>query len=43
MAQDRLDEFGIYKLACQLFEDFWADSEVVGQDYRWLDDQHQHN
>ena len=34
MAQDRLEEFGIYKLACQLFDDFWADSETVGKDYR---------
>lgn len=34
MAQDRLEEFGIYKLACQLFDDFWADSEIVGKDYR---------
>lgn len=29
MAQDRLEEFGIYKLASQLFADFWADSEIV--------------
>ena len=34
MTQDRLEEFGIYKLACQLFDDFWADSEIVGKDYR---------
>lgn len=34
MTQDRLDDFGIYKLACQLFDDFWADSEIVGKDYR---------
>jgi four helix bundle protein len=34
MTQDRLEEFGIYKLACQLFDDFWADSEVVGKDDR---------
>ena len=31
---DRLDDFGIYKLASQLFDDFWADSEIVGRDYR---------
>src|SRR6266567_2442231 len=31
---DRLDSFGIYKLACQLFHDFWGDSEILGQDYR---------
>ena len=34
MTQDRLEEFGIYKLASQLFDDFWADSEIVGKDYR---------
>jgi len=34
MTQDRLEEFGIYKLAYQLFDDFWADSEIVGKDYR---------
>jgi len=31
---DRLESFEIYKLACQLFEDWWTDSEVVGKDYR---------
>jgi hypothetical protein len=34
MTEDRLDSFGIYKLACQLFEEFWTDSEIVGKDYR---------
>ena len=34
MTPDRLEEFGIYKLASQLFDEFWADSEVVGKDYR---------
>ena len=34
MAEDRLESFGIYKLACQLFDEFWADSEIVGKDYR---------
>ncbi|HEX6035723.1 MAG TPA: four helix bundle protein [Anaerolineales bacterium] len=34
MSEDRLENFGIYKLACQLFEDFWKDSEIVGKDYR---------
>ena len=34
MSEDRLESFGIYKLACQLFDDFWADSEIVGKDYR---------
>ena len=31
---DRLDSFGIYQVACQLFDDFWADSEILGKDYR---------
>ena len=34
MAEDRLESFGIYRLAYQLFEDFWTDSEIVGKDYR---------
>jgi four helix bundle protein len=34
MTQDRLEEFGIYKLACQLFDEFWSDSEIIGNDYR---------
>ena len=34
MTQDRLEGFGIYKLACQLFDDFWADSEIVMKDER---------
>ncbi len=32
--KDRLDSFGIYKIARQLFEDFWADSDILSQDYR---------
>jgi hypothetical protein len=28
MAEDRLDNFGIYKLACQLFDEFWNDVEI---------------
>ncbi len=31
---DRLDSFKIYKLACQLFDEFWNDSETLGKDYR---------
>lgn len=31
---DRLESFGIYKLACQLFDEFWGDSEILGKDYR---------
>ena len=31
---DRLESFGIYQLARQLFEDFWKDSEVLLKDYR---------
>jgi hypothetical protein len=34
MAEDRLESFGIYKLACQLFDEFWVDSETVGKDHR---------
>lgn len=31
---DPLESYRIYKLACQLFDDFWSDSEVLGKDYR---------
>ena len=31
---DRLESFGIYQLARQLFEDFWKDSDVLLKDYR---------
>ena len=31
---DRLDSFRIYKLARQLFDEFWADSEVLAKDFR---------
>jgi len=31
---DRLESFGIYQIACQLFKDFWTDSEILGKDYR---------
>jgi len=31
---DRLESFGIYQLACRLFEDFWNDSEILSKDYR---------
>ena len=34
MAKDGLEEFGIYKLASQLFDDFWADSEIAMKDER---------
>ena len=34
MSEDRFESFGIYKLARQLFDDFWNDSEIVGKDYR---------
>ena len=33
-SNDRLESFGIYRLACQLFDEFWSDSEVLGKDYR---------
>jgi len=31
---DRLESFGIYGLARQLFDDFWKDSEILGKDFR---------
>jgi four helix bundle protein len=31
---DRLESFGIYQIARQLFNDFWADSEILMKDYR---------
>src|SRR5216684_2990347 len=31
---DRLESFGIYRLARQLFDDFWGDSEILGRDFR---------
>ena len=31
---DPLASFGIYQLACQLFDAFWEDSEILGKDYR---------
>src|SRR5437867_2474586 len=34
ISNDRLESFGIYKLACQLFDEFWGDSEILGRDYR---------
>ncbi len=33
-SSDRLESFGIYRLARQLFDDFWSDSDRMGQDYR---------
>jgi four helix bundle protein len=33
-SNDRLESFGIYKIARQLFNDFWDDSEILGKDYR---------
>ena len=31
---DRLESFGIYQIARKLFDDFWADSEVLQKDFR---------
>ncbi len=31
---DRLEAYGIYRLARKLFDEFWDDSEVLGKDYR---------
>lgn len=33
-SQDRLKSCGIYKLACQLFDEFWDDSEILSRDFR---------
>jgi four helix bundle protein len=33
-SQDRLESFGIYQIARQLFDDFGTDSELLGKDYR---------
>jgi four helix bundle protein len=31
---DRLESFGIYQIARQLFDEFWSDSDILGKDYR---------
>jgi len=31
---DRLESFETYMLARRLFDDWWADSEIIGSDYR---------
>jgi four helix bundle protein len=31
---DRLESFGIYQLARQVFDEFWADSEMLQKDFR---------
>ena len=31
---DRLESFGIYQLARQVFEEFWNDSEILMKDFR---------
>jgi four helix bundle protein len=33
-SSDRLESFGIYQLARQLFDDFWNDSEILSKDFR---------
>jgi four helix bundle protein len=33
-ATDRLESFGIYRLAWRLFDDFWHDSELLEKDFR---------
>jgi len=33
-SQDRLESFGIYRIARDLFDAFWKDSEIAGRDYR---------
>jgi len=32
--RDSLNDFQVYQLARQVFEEFWSDSEAVGHDYR---------
>jgi four helix bundle protein len=34
LGTDRLESFGIYQLAGQLFEDFWNDAEIMEKDFR---------
>ncbi len=34
MTHDRLEEFGICRLASQLFDEYWVDSEIVMKDER---------
>ena len=34
MTHDRLEEFGIYKLAMKLFDDYWTDSDIMLKDPR---------
>ncbi|HEX5222531.1 MAG TPA: four helix bundle protein [Verrucomicrobiae bacterium] len=31
---DRLDSYGVYLLARQLFDEFWEDSEMLARDFR---------
>jgi len=33
-SSDRLESFGIYQFARQLFDDFWDDSEILSKDFR---------
>ena len=33
-SSDRLESFGIYQLARQVFKDFWNDSEILNKDFR---------
>jgi hypothetical protein len=35
-SDDRLESFGIYQLACQLFDDFRAASEILGKNGRHI-------
>jgi four helix bundle protein len=32
--KDRLDSYAVYKLAKQIFDDFWSDSEILVKDFR---------
>ena len=33
-SKDRLESYRVYQSACQLFDEFWDDSEILGKDYR---------
>jgi four helix bundle protein len=35
--RDRLEDFGAYQKAMQLWDDFWQDSEVLRRDFRGLE------
>ena len=42
VSRDRLESFGIYQLARQLFDDFWDDAEILAKDFRGRELARQH-